>query len=432
MKFKGQQFIMSRAAVRLMNVLTVFILLASLLANAYQYKLYRQKIDNSAQTSQSKDDRDRERYIETTRPVLKGHAYTGYFVQNQISTKRTYFVKREAEKSISYVGSTPLIEDGVHSATLVGSDTIVFVDGDYSLKSININTEEVKTVAEANVSTGGDGLDSQSFSSVLASPDGKWLLLGLAYYEGSGVGIMRGDGTDFQKLDYKNAGLVTSTDWSEDSRYFALARDNSDFAGETGGLYVASPDKPNDGKQLIPTDTAKRSPDQTKNTYDVRFSPDGSKLAFGYQYKDVDRDPNSSTENAEAPYFREIYTVNVDGSDFKAVTQTGTYAYSPFWKDNQTLYYQVSNFYFGRTQGLRELNIVTGQEKTLLPSGTGDILSYGFDANTLLVRNVGPHIPSADSWPSQDIRLININDEKQYEFIDYSRVCYTAICPEQQ
>jgi hypothetical protein len=199
------------------------------------------------------------------------------------------------------------------------------------------------------------------------SPDGKYVAYDWGAWEVSGFGIVDIDGKNNVRLEtcYSSGNIS----WSSDSQRFAIASRRNDFGGDDACLYIASASKPKEGKQLLLKNDTSYSPDVYKDPSDVQWSPDNSKLAFGYRY--LDYTDNNGWDHAEK--YRGIYTVNADGTDFKQVTNNQSFSTHPVWLNNDTIVYGLTNKDVGSKKGLFSIK-ADGSSNTQL--FTGDPLEY--------------------------------------------------------
>ena len=403
-------------SVKPLTIIMSLFIITLLVSNAYFIKqVMTYKTSPTPQATPNQDD-------PYTKPVLKPHELTNVYYQVKKQERAVHFVQRHAEKDLELLASIPLIENGPLSATLAGSDKIIYVDGDYNLKQYDI-TKDKHTVIATKTTTPGK-VAGYNFINVLASPDGESLLVGLGYYEGAGsTAIMHSDGTHFEIINSVTAG---DYDWSYNSKQFVIGNSYSDFGGDSAKLYLASTDKPQEGKQLFPLNTNKKEPDNYKDAETPQFSPDGTRLAFSYRYLDYAREDDGS-QFTEAPHHREVYIVNTDGSNFRQVTNHTQFTLGPIWKDNQTLLYALNNYYSGKNHGYYTVNLATGNSTLLTSSYDGLPLAFSTDKTSFLAYANGPTL-SYDPTPNDlPLVLVTIGKSDQ-EFIDYSRnVCF-GIC----
>lgn len=231
--------------------------------------------------------------------------------------------------------------------------------------------------------------EKQNFSELLSgieafiSPDGKYVAYRWSGWEISGFGIIASDGTNNARLETCYSG--GSIAWSSDSKKFALSSTRNDFGGENACLYIADVSTPKEGKQILVKNDTSYGFDVYKDPYNVQWSPDNTKLAFGYRYLDYTND--SGWERAEK--YRGIYTVNADGTDFKQISDNRSFSTHPIWLDNNTLVYGLSNKDFGTKKGIFKIS-VNGENNTELTSNSDVIyepISVSSDGSLIIFRS---------------------------------------------
>lgn len=422
----------------LLGILVVFIIVAlvSLLDSEYQAPQSSQyhSADSHETSEVSLDDLRAQRKRasdEATRPVLRGRQYTGLFYQVKLDDKQVHFFRRKAEFELDLLATIPLEENGPTSATMISDTKIVFTDGDRSIKQIDTANHTFTTLLENTPYRQDRPTEIRGYVGVSASPNGEWLLVRVVGYEGAWPAILKSDGTELQPLSgviFVNN--IEDTDWSLDSKQFVIANEHSDFADGDGGLYVGRPENPKEIKQLIVPDLTKRAPDQILDTYQPRFSPDGTKIAFSARSRDYAFDEEWSNPNTEAEHFHEVYTINVDGSQLKQVTKNDSYSFTPFWLDHQTLLYGLSNYYFGKFSGVRSINIATGQETVIASRYVeGKIHAITDDKLSILTAaSSGPQLYSPDNYVNDSVRLTELANFDKSDYIDYREACFQTTC----
>jgi len=217
------------------------------------------------------------------------------------------------------------------------------------------------------------------------SPDGKKISVNWGAWEIGGVGIMNVDGSNYEDIRVNGSGLL----WSPDGTKFLVFAQNNEFAGESAELYIASSNSPKTGKNVLPIGKFSNQP--YSDVFSANWSPDGSKIAFGYRYLEfADKDHSDA---AKVNSYRGIYVVNADGTKFLQVTNNQSFSDTPVWSDNETILYGLSNFYSGTAKGIYSIKsdgtsntLVTSEGKTT--PNSFETISLSHDSK-MMVYNAG-------------------------------------------
>jgi hypothetical protein len=366
-----------------------------------------------------------------TLQITKPHEATNFYFQPKRDSKRAFIVKQVGihdDILLEVHGSIPLIENGPTSATMIGDNQVIYADGDGNLKSYDLKTLKNTTLLNRTLDEEKGNFSGYGFSDVLASPDGKRLLVSVYYLEGSGVGILNSDGSGFTLLSKLQGPSPQSFDWSHDSKQFVVSMTNSEFGGEDAQLYLAQSEQPENGKNLLPLNPGKEFPDKYKDALDPRFSPDDTRLAFSYKY--MDRGYSGEDVLTEGPHLSEIYMVNTDGTNFRKVTSHGQFTVGPLWMDNTTLIYSLSKYYTGRTQGLYTINLSNSAITKVSDIEAGKLIAITPAKKSILALKYGPSTTVSEN-ANRGVALYYIDGSKDnYDLIDFGNgsACFTDSC----
>lgn len=190
------------------------------------------------------------------------------------------------------------------------------------------------------------------------SPDGRWIAFDSNREGTYDIYKIEPDGENLQRLTHEGNGNYNPT-WSPDSQFIAF--DSSRGAGK-GGIYIMDADGGN----------PRYLPNQPRWGQLPSWSPDGKRIAFCdliLGNRDILLMPD-----------RNIYTVNIDGSDLRKKTRHPADDLSPVWSpDGQSIvYYSVwnekSDIYLiksglGRHTGRLTRHPANGKDPTWVPTG---------------------------------------------------------------
>lgn len=295
-----------------------------------------------------------------------------YIIVESTDLEATFYKVENTQKTKLFTVSKDHKEERITGTISTDGKTIVYNDKDYNLQSYDITTGKTTQLLQS-VSDKDNIGRNRSFSDPVFSPDGK--KIGLRWYgwEISGIAIVNSDGSNYQQFDKGVEGDTIS--WSPDSKKFVITAATNYFGGEPPELYVANTDSPNEGKDILPKEVKSPDGDFARDTYDAQWSPDGTKLAVAYKYQDTGEATNDEDKN-----FLEIYTINIDGSDFKRITNNQSFSSTPFWKDNQTILYGLSKAQNTNKKGIYSIQPDSRNNKEL----------YSDSLNSFELINISP------------------------------------------
>ncbi len=112
---------------------------------------------------------------------------------------------------------------------------------------------------------------------------------------------------------------------------------------------------------------------------DIQLSPDGQKVLYGVQYYSVEKNKSN----------RELFTMNLDGSDVQQITKTKAGEFAARWVKNG----EKIAFLYPDTAGIMQLWEMNpdGTERTQISASDRDVNDYLYDnasAQVILIRNV--------------------------------------------
>lgn len=305
---------------------------------------------------------------------------SGYITVEKIDNKQVFF-RYDLNGNKTEIFNTVLAQGPcIGGDYLTDGEKIVYCDN-YDIKIYDIKTKETKVVIN-KISVVKDGTyknigNLKDYSAPIFSPNGKYIGAKLLGWEWSSVATVNSDGSNLNNLP--NDCSKDDIAWSHDSSKSIAAGSNSDMGGEQACLYIADSSNPSAGKNILQGDISKKYPDTFKDVYTPTFSPNDSKVAFGYRYLDVNQE--GGQRRADASNYRGIYIINTDGTNFKQITDNRSFSSTPFWLDNETILYGLSNFHSGTKKGLYSIKL-DGNGNTELYSGQFnryDIISVSKD-----------------------------------------------------
>lgn len=246
---------------------------------------------------------------------------------------------RAANESVAPAAITP---DGA---------TIVYTkDSDGSLMALTVSTGQSRVLKQGTVysSNSNNASSVANFRDPVISPNGLKVAFTHYGWEWSYVEMMNIDGTGYI-ANTKLSGSTKDFAWSPDSLSFVKAVQRDDFGGSAQGIFVGLASSPASAKNVQPITGTVDTINYMKDSYAPSWSPDGTKIAFAYRYLDIRAD---RSDEANAIKYRGIYVVNADGTGFKQVTDNQSFSDTPFWLDNETIVYSLSDQFVGTKHGL--------------------------------------------------------------------------------
>jgi len=335
-------------------------------------------------------------------------------VDNQEKQAVFYKVDENLQKTKLFQVVKGYKKQGISGDLSSDKTKIIYNDGDADLRIYNLKTGKDQLILKStpyDEKTNSVG-DTQAFSQASFSPDMKKILYGWTGWEWSSDGIADSDGKNKANIspnrEIAEALGFYKFDWSNNSKHFVLSGVNNDFGGDNASLYIAETNNPNNGKQLLPKNEKAEYPNILKDTYSPQFSPDDKKIAFSYRYKDIPKeDQEGILEN-----YREIYSVNTDGTEFNAITNNQSYSMNPLWLNDHEIIYGISNFYTPGKKGIYKIDTKSKNNTEVM----SDILSSYFPVslskdNNYLIYYAGDLEEAYDS--PNDLYILNLNDKSK-------------------
>ncbi|CAB4297376.1 unnamed protein product [Prunus armeniaca] len=183
---------------------------------------------------------------------------------------------------------------------------------------ISITVDDVDQASFKKLTTNGK---NNAFPS--ASPDGKRIVFRSGLSGHKNLYIMDAEDGERSGLHRLTEGTWTDTmcNWSPDGEWIAFASDRDDPGSGSFELYVIHPNGTG-LRKVIQSGSGGR-------TNHPWFSPDGKSLVFTSDYRAISAEPISNPHHYQ-PY-GEIFTINLDGSDLKRLTQNSYEDGTPVW-----------------------------------------------------------------------------------------------------
>ncbi|CAL8997087.1 unnamed protein product [Prunus brigantina] len=183
---------------------------------------------------------------------------------------------------------------------------------------ISITVDDVDQASFKKLTTNGK---NNAFPS--PSPDGKRIVFRSGLSGHKNLYIMDAEDGERSGLHRLTEGMWTDTmcNWSPDGELIAFASDRDDPGSGSFELYVIHPNGTG-LRKVIQSGSGGR-------TNHPWFSPDGKSLVFTSDYGAISAEPISNPHHYQ-PY-GEIFTINLDGSDLKRLTQNSYEDGTPVW-----------------------------------------------------------------------------------------------------
>ena len=224
------------------------------------------------------------------------------------------------------------------------------------------------------------------------SPDSRWLALITDYPEGSN-GFWEDSDPQVVKVNIKTHEVVRLTNFSDNTSFGPttawLRSGMIIFAGEDQNIYGVS-EKGGNVRKLINVPTDKCG--GITNTLAV--SPDEQQIAFA-----MDWEGDSQIEECNALWIGDLSTGNL-----RRVPTTGLHPLSPFWLDENTIFFSGINIDGGKwlPVGIYSISLSAGKVTRVLDGLY--LTPFVCDSGKMLYFSWGPKLeaktPSGDAWPT--------------------------------
>ncbi len=142
---------------------------------------------------------------------------------------------------------------------------------------------------------------------------------------------------------------------------------------------------------------------------DIQVSPDGKKVIYGVQYYSVAKNKSN----------RELFIMNVDGTDVQQITKTVKSEYAAKWvKDGEKIaFITLDN---NDVMQLWEMN-ADGSQRTQISKGDKDVVDYLYSADSkqvILIHNVKYGETATDLYPDLDKTTGRVVTDLMYKHWD--------------
>ncbi|MCQ2338166.1 MAG: S9 family peptidase [Paludibacteraceae bacterium] len=142
---------------------------------------------------------------------------------------------------------------------------------------------------------------------------------------------------------------------------------------------------------------------------DIQVSPDGKKVIYGVQYYSVAKNKSN----------RELFIMNVDGTDVQQITKTVKSEYAAKWvKDGEKIAFITPDN--NDVMQLWEMN-ADGSQRTQISKGDKDVVDYIYSADSkqvILIHNVKYGETATDLYPDLDKTTGRVVTDLMYKHWD--------------
>ncbi|MCQ2344641.1 MAG: S9 family peptidase [Paludibacteraceae bacterium] len=142
---------------------------------------------------------------------------------------------------------------------------------------------------------------------------------------------------------------------------------------------------------------------------DIQVSPDGKKVIYGVQYYSVAKNKSN----------RELFIMNVDGTDVQQITKTVKSEYAAKWvKDGEKIAFITPDN--NDVMQLWEMN-ADGSQRTQISKGDKDVVDYLYSADSkqvILIHNVKYGETATDLYPDLDKTTGRVVTDLMYKHWD--------------
>lgn len=142
---------------------------------------------------------------------------------------------------------------------------------------------------------------------------------------------------------------------------------------------------------------------------DIQVSPDGKKVIYGVQYYSVAKNKSN----------RELFIMNVDGTDVQQITKTVKSEYAAKWvKDGEKIAFITPDN--NDVMQLWEMN-ADGSQRTQISKGDKDVVDYLYSADSkqvILIHNVKYGETASDLYPDLDKTTGRVVTDLMYKHWD--------------
>ncbi len=142
---------------------------------------------------------------------------------------------------------------------------------------------------------------------------------------------------------------------------------------------------------------------------DIQVSPDGKKVIYGVQYYSIEKNKSN----------RELFIMNVDGTDVQQITKTVKSEYAAKWvkKGEKIAFITPDN---NDVMQLWEMN-ADGSQRTQISKGDKDVVDYLYSADSkqvILIHNVKYGETATDLYPDLDKTTGRVVTDLMYKHWD--------------
>lgn len=327
----------------------------------------------------------------------------GFYTLEQTESEAAFY-KVDFEGKKEKVTSTPVKQDTLIKAGISQSENyLLYIDQNYNIQRYDFETKETKEIRSAfpyseKTKNSIKPTENIVYNDIIISPNGKKVAVYWSGYDFSAIGLMDADGSNWETIQTSivNQNSFNKFSWAPDSKNFVISCTNNDINNADGCLYYSSISAYGEGLQILPTED-KTHPNKIKDAFTPIFSSSSKRILYSYRYKDAE-----SSNDKNAYNYTEIYSIAIDGSNKKQISDNKEFAYSPFYIGSDIIY-ALSTFSDGEKgiinlSGSKESNIFNLEDYNYY-----EIIDVSPDSNYITIKASQRDSSRSQSKKSQTI-----------------------------